>query len=60
MQEYRKKNPAKMRAIDIKKRFNLPIEEYVEMLIDQKGVCKICKQPETSVDHRTKKLEILQ
>ena len=59
MQEYRKKNPAKMRAIDIKKKFNLPIEEYVEMLVDQNGVCKICKQPETSVDHRTKKVRNL-
>jgi len=59
MRDYRKKNPAKMRAIDVKKKYGIPIEEYVEMLVDQKGVCAICKQPETSVDHRTKNLRNL-
>lgn len=59
MQEYRKKNPDKMRAIDLKKNYDLPIEEYIEMLLDQKGVCAVCEQPETSIDHRTKKVRNL-
>tara|TARA_R110000868_G_scaffold403088_1_gene679950 strand:- start:1740 stop:2123 length:384 start_codon:yes stop_codon:yes gene_type:complete len=59
MRDYRKSNPAKMKAIDLKKKYGLPMEEYVEMLLDQKGVCKICKQPEIAIDHRTHKLRSL-
>ena len=53
MREYRKKNPEKMKAIDLKKRFGITLEYYYEMLNKQNHVCAICKRPENAVDHRT-------
>lgn len=41
MREYRKKNYLKLRLI----RYNLTIEEYYQMLSEQKGVCKLCSKP---------------
>lgn len=59
MREYRKKNPEIMRNIEVKKKYGIPTVEYVEMLVDQKGVCLLCEQPETSIDHRTKRVRNL-
>lgn len=53
MREYRKKNPAIMKGIDLKKRFGISLERFDAMMEEQNGVCKICSQPEKSVDHRT-------
>jgi hypothetical protein len=53
MREYRKKNPEKMKAIDLKKRFGISLEHYYEMLEKQNHICAICKRPENAVDHRT-------
>lgn len=55
MRDYRKKNPSKMKAIDLKKRFGISLEQYNTMLAEQAGVCKICSLPETALDHRTLK-----
>lgn len=51
MRAYRKKNPEKFRHADLKKKFNLSLDEYTEMLNFQGGVCKICKKPESGVNH---------
>ena len=54
MREYRKNNPSKMKAIDLKKRFGITLEIYNSMLNEQNGVCKICSEAEKSIDPRTK------
>lgn len=53
MREYRKKNPDKMKTIDLKKRFGITLETYREILKKQNHVCAICGRPENAVDHRT-------
>ena len=53
MQEYRKKNPEKMKAIDLKKNYGITLETYYQMLEQQKHVCAICHRPEYAVDHRS-------
>ena len=56
MREYRKEQPDRFRAIDIKKKFGLTWEEYQLLLEKQQNVCAICKQPETKLDYRTNRL----
>lgn len=53
MREYRKKNPEKMKAIDLKKNYGITLEFYYELLTKQNHVCAICKRPEFALDHRT-------
>ncbi|HET8686207.1 MAG TPA: endonuclease VII domain-containing protein [Methanosarcina sp.] len=53
MRDYRKRNPDKMKNIDLKKRFNITLDQYKEMLALQDNVCAICLQPEKRKDHRT-------
>ena len=56
MREYRKENPEAFRKIDIKKKFGLSWETYSELVEKQGNCCAICKQPETKLDYRTKKV----
>lgn len=56
MRMYRKENPEAFRKIDIKKKFGLTWEHYTELLKKQNNVCAICKQPETKLDYRSKKV----
>jgi 5-methylcytosine-specific restriction endonuclease McrA len=44
---YRENNPDSERARHLKREYNLTIEEYNAMSVQQGGVCAICKQPET-------------
>ena len=55
MREYRKRKPHILKSIDLKKRFGISLEEFELMYEQQGGVCSICKQPELTLDHRTKK-----
>lgn len=41
--------------IDLKRRYDITLDQYNEMFIKQGGVCAICFKPETSIDHRTNK-----
>ena len=59
MREYRKEQPDKFKAIDLKKKFGITLDEYREMLKKQNDVCAICKNPEFCVDHRTGKVRSL-
>lgn len=52
-------DPSVKWAVDLKKKYGLTIEQYSAMFIAQGGVCALCLQPETSVDHRTKVLRRL-
>ena len=53
MREYRKKNPEKMKAIDLKKNFGLSLETYYEILKNQNYVCAICKRSEYALNPHT-------
>lgn len=53
---YSQANAAKQRAIDMRRRFGISIEDYDELLIAQVGRCAICGAPPTkrkalAVDH---------
>lgn len=39
---WRRRNPDKTKAVKLKYRFGLSLEEYRRMLAAQKGLCKIC------------------
>lgn len=53
MRDYRKKNPSKMKEIDLKKNFGISLEYYYDLLEKQKEVCALCKRRETKVDGRS-------
>jgi hypothetical protein len=70
--EWRKKNPDKAKASELKKRFGVGAEWYNERLSEQNGVCAICggQEPAVSKDggprslaidhcHKTKKVRAL-
>jgi Recombination endonuclease VII/AP2 domain len=44
----RAENPELFQAQELKKWFGLTLDDYKAMLVDQKGVCAICGQPETA------------
>lgn len=56
MREYNKKNPDARRNVDFKRKFGITVDEYNDLLMKQEGVCGICKNPETALDHRTKQI----
>lgn len=43
---WRDKNPDKVKNSKIKRVYGITIEKYNEMLVEQNGLCKICKKPE--------------
>lgn len=49
LQRFYVKNPDKSKEYTLKYKYNLTQEQYDQMLEKQHGVCKICKQPETTV-----------
>jgi hypothetical protein len=55
--DYRAKNRARIRSNHIKHRFGITSEDYERMLVEQGGVCAICKGPSGrangtySIDH---------
>lgn len=50
MREWRRTNPRAAKSNDLKKRFGITLVDYERMLENQKGVCKICQQPEMAID----------
>lgn len=49
LREYRKANPEKERARNLREDFDLSLEQYQEMHDRQNGKCAICGQPETQM-----------
>lgn len=45
MGDWRTKNPDKVRAMDIKRNYGITIDQYNQLVQDQKGLCKICESP---------------
>ena len=56
MREYRKRRPEVFRRISLKKNYGMSMEDYQTLLENQNNVCAICKQPETKLDWKSKKL----
>ena len=44
-------NKEKYLSYMLKSRYNFSLENYNTMLTSQGGVCRICKQPESNIDH---------
>jgi hypothetical protein len=59
---YRQKNPDKHREIQLKRRYDLTLQQYNELLQVQNGVCAICgekpgrKKLFVDLDHKTNKI----
>lgn len=47
--QHRKSRPELQRGYELKRQYGMSIEDYAKMLEVQKGVCAICKKPETHV-----------
>jgi hypothetical protein len=55
MKQWRKNNPAKVKNIDLKRRFGITLDDYNGMLEAQEFKCAICGHPETATNPRTNK-----
>lgn len=57
--QFRKNNPRSVKNSELKKHYGITLDQYEQMLVDQKGLCAICKKPgKLVVDHchATKKI----
>lgn len=50
-QKFRASNPTSEQNRALKKRYNVTLEEYEQLLEEQAGVCAICGQPEKTKDY---------
>ena len=57
--DYWKKNPERVRDRKLKKTFGISLEEYLDLLSKQRGVCAICFKPEKTIHGNTKKVQHL-
>lgn len=48
--EWRKRNPDKAKAIELKRMYGITLDQYNAMVDAQQGKCAICAQPEKSLD----------
>jgi hypothetical protein len=55
MRERRKKDPDFYRNMDLKKKFDITVQQYDAMLASQNDVCAICKRSDNVMDYRTGK-----
>jgi len=56
---YREKFPEKVRSSKLKAAFGITSEQYQQMLVDQSGVCAICRKAETAIHPASKKIRAL-
>lgn len=47
------------RKSNIKRKFKISVEQYEELFVKQKGVCAICKNPETDINYVNGRLQKL-
>ncbi len=52
---WREENKAKCKNRELKRRFKITIDDYYDLLEKQKGVCIICGEKETALNHKTRK-----
>lgn len=51
--KYRQEHPEKQRQFDLKRKFNITIDKYNMLLIEQNNLCAICSKSETILDKKT-------
>jgi len=56
IREYRKMHPERFLDYDLKRSFGISLDDYSSMLEAQRGVCAICKNPETAI-HKSKTVD---
>lgn len=56
---WRDRNPEKQKSIAYKTKYGITLEEYQQLFKLQNGVCKICKEPESSLDNFGKEGKVL-
>lgn len=54
MKTYYHSNKDKWKNIRLKNEYGISLNDYNKMFKDQNGLCLICEQPETSIDHKYK------
>jgi len=59
MRQHRKDNPEMYKNYELKKRFGINLQQFLEMEEKQKGVCAICGNPEEDIDSRTNRVRDL-
>lgn len=47
----REANKDHFRGLDFRKKYGIEFADYQRMLVEQKGVCAVCEQPETKLQH---------
>lgn len=57
--DWRKANPERHLDIEFRRHYGIGYADYQAMLTSQGGVCAICLQPETRIDHRNKRVSRL-
>lgn len=50
-----KRDLVKLKDQTLMRKYGLTVQEFNAMLLGQNGVCAICKKPNLSIDHRSKK-----
>jgi len=55
LREDRKRDPDKYKDKSLMKQYGIGLDGYMSMLEDQNGLCKICNNPETALNPKTKK-----
>ena len=48
----RAKKPNDTRGYNLKKRFNISIDDYNHIFLKQRGLCAICTKPESTIDKK--------
>lgn len=46
--KYKEDNKSKLKDKQLREKFNITLDDYIKMLDEQNGCCKICKNPETA------------
>jgi hypothetical protein len=59
MRQWRQTNLRDVLGGELRKKYGIGMDDYDRMLDQQDGVCAICRNEETRVDHRTKKVSRL-
>lgn len=54
-----KANPERFFFNQMKSKYGIEKEEYLQKLVSQGGLCKICLEPETDIDKRTGRVKNL-
>jgi hypothetical protein len=59
MRKWYAANTEKVKNTEVRRRYGISFGDYQAMFEAQNGKCAICNQPESRVDHRTKKTSML-